>query len=121
MAQDVVATEFIPPFANTAVDGFAVRAADVAHVPIELRVIGTCAAGDGTEWHVGAGEALRIMTGAPMPTGADAVVIDLEDAVPPAEKAAALEIEFRDGRLLVGGRAGKRAKGDGESGQGSLF
>ena len=38
-----------------------------------------------------------------------------------AEKAAALEIEFRDGRLLVGGRAGKRAKGDGESGQGSLF
>jgi len=36
-----------------------------------------------------------------------------------AEKAAALEIEFRDGRLLVGGRAGKRAKGDGGSGQGS--
>ncbi len=38
-----------------------------------------------------------------------------------AEKAAALEIEFRDGRLLVGGRAGKKARGDGESGQGSLF
>jgi exodeoxyribonuclease VII large subunit len=38
-----------------------------------------------------------------------------------AEQAAALEIEFRDGRLLVGGRAGKRAKGEGESGQGSLF
>jgi exodeoxyribonuclease VII large subunit len=38
-----------------------------------------------------------------------------------AEKAAALEIEFRDGRLQVGGRAGKRAKGEGESGQGSLF
>jgi exodeoxyribonuclease VII large subunit len=38
-----------------------------------------------------------------------------------AEKAAALEIEFRDGRLSVGGRAGKRSKGDGESGQGSLF
>ena len=38
-----------------------------------------------------------------------------------AEKAAALEIEFRDGRLLVGGRPGKRGKGDGESGQGSLF
>jgi exodeoxyribonuclease VII large subunit len=38
-----------------------------------------------------------------------------------AEKAVALEIEFRDGRLLVGGRAGKRTKGEGESGQGSLF
>jgi exodeoxyribonuclease VII large subunit len=38
-----------------------------------------------------------------------------------AEQAAVLEIEFRDGRLLVGGRAGKRAKGEGESGQGSLF
>ena len=38
-----------------------------------------------------------------------------------AEKAAALEIEFRDGRLPVGGRAGKKVRGDGESGQGSLF
>ncbi|KAF0112868.1 MAG: exodeoxyribonuclease VII large subunit, partial [Rhodobacteraceae bacterium] len=38
-----------------------------------------------------------------------------------AEKAAALEIEFRDGRLLVGGRAGKRVRGEGESGQGNLF
>ncbi|NBT21461.1 MAG: molybdopterin molybdenumtransferase MoeA, partial [Actinobacteria bacterium] len=58
-----------------AVDGFAVRAADVAEVPATLRVIGTLAAGDGTEWHVDAGQALRIMTGAPMPTGADAVVM----------------------------------------------
>lgn len=75
LADDVVATENVPPFANTAVDGFAVRAADVASVPVELRVIGTLAAGDGTQWNVGEGEALRIMTGAPMPTGADGVVM----------------------------------------------
>ena len=75
LAADVVANENVPPFANTAVDGFAVRAADVAEVPATLRVIGTLAAGDGTEWHVDAGQALRIMTGAPMPTGADAVVM----------------------------------------------
>ena len=75
LARDVVATENNPPFANTAVDGFAVRASDVANVPAELRVIGTLAAGDGTLWNVGVGEALRIMTGAPMPNGADAVVM----------------------------------------------
>jgi molybdenum cofactor synthesis domain-containing protein len=78
LAADVVASENVPPFANTAVDGFAVRSADVATAPTTLRVIGTLAAGDGTEWHVDAGQALRIMTGAPMPTGADAVVM-IED------------------------------------------
>ena len=84
LARDVVATENVPPFANTAVDGFAVRASDVANVPAELRVIGTLAAGDGTKWQVGAGEALRIMTGAPMPDGADAVVMveDCEQPIP---------------------------------------
>ena len=75
LAADVVASENVPPFANTAVDGFAVRSADVATAPTTLRVIGTLAAGDGTEWHVDTGQALRIMTGAPMPTGADAVVM----------------------------------------------
>lgn len=75
LAADVVASENVPPFANTAVDGFAVRSADVAATPTTLRVIGTLAAGDGTEWHVDTGQALRIMTGAPMPTGADAVVM----------------------------------------------
>jgi molybdenum cofactor synthesis domain-containing protein len=84
LARDVVATENVPPFANTAVDGFAVRASDVANVPAELRVIGTLAAGDGTVWHVDAGEALRIMTGAPMPDGTDAVVMveDCEQPIP---------------------------------------
>ncbi|MFM8908305.1 MAG: molybdopterin molybdenumtransferase MoeA, partial [Actinomycetota bacterium] len=80
VARDVVATENVPPFANTAVDGYAVRSADVS-AACELRVIGTLAAGDGTEWSVGAGEALRIMTGAVMPAGADAVVM-VEDTEP---------------------------------------
>jgi len=75
LAHDVVAGENVPPFANTAVDGYAVRSADVASVPCELRVIGTLAAGDGSQQHVGTGEALRIMTGAVMPDGADAVVM----------------------------------------------
>ncbi len=75
LARDVVATEHVPPFANTAVDGFAVHSADVQTVPAVLRVIGTCAAGDSREWSVARGEALRIMTGAPMPACADAVVM----------------------------------------------
>ncbi|MEK9636177.1 MAG: gephyrin-like molybdotransferase Glp [Acidimicrobiaceae bacterium] len=75
LAADVVAAEQVPPFANTAMDGFAVRAADVASVPVTLEVIGTVAAGSTLEGDVGPGQAARIMTGAPMPDGADAVVM----------------------------------------------
>ena len=78
LAADVVATEDVPPFANTAVDGFAVRSVDVRVVPVDLRVTGTIAAGDGAERTVGEGEAIRIMTGAVMPSGADAAVM-IED------------------------------------------
>ena len=75
LAADVVAAEQVPPFANTAMDGFAVRAADVASVPVTLEVIGTVAAGSTLDGAVGPGQAARIMTGAPMPDGADAVVM----------------------------------------------
>lgn len=81
VARDVVASENVPPFANTAVDGYAVHAADVHEVPRELRVVGTLGAGDATEWSLQRGEALRIMTGAVMPAGADAVVM-VEDTSP---------------------------------------
>ncbi len=78
-AEAVFANEQIPPFDNTAVDGFAVRAADLASAsetdPARLRVIGTIAAGAAPTAPVGAGEAIRIMTGAPMPEGADAVAM----------------------------------------------
>ena len=79
LAADVVAAEDVPPFANTAVDGYAVRAADVADAPVELAVVGEVAAGASTDRVVGPGEAIRIMTGAPMPAGADAVVM-VEDS-----------------------------------------
>jgi len=78
LAEDVVAPFDIPPLDNTAMDGYAVRAADTEGAsetaPKELRVIGDLAAGYVSEVTVGPGEALRIMTGAPMPPGADAVV-----------------------------------------------
>jgi len=70
------AEEPVPPFDNTAMDGFAVQAADTADPPVELKIVGTLAAGaDPSGVHVDGGEAVRIMTGAPMPTGADAVVM----------------------------------------------
>ncbi|GDX19246.1 molybdopterin molybdenumtransferase MoeA [Actinomycetes bacterium] len=73
--QDVVAVEDVPPFRNTAVDGYAVRAIDTEQVPVELVVVDTLAAGAEPKVAVNAGEAIRIMTGAPMPNGADAVVM----------------------------------------------
>jgi molybdenum cofactor synthesis domain-containing protein len=76
LAEPVVAPEDVPPFANTAMDGFAVRAADTAAAPVVLRVEGTLYAGnDPSGVRVTAGGAVRIMTGAPMPDGADAVVM----------------------------------------------
>jgi molybdopterin molybdotransferase len=75
LAADVVAAEQVPPFANSAVDGYAVRATDVSAVPVELTVVDEVAAGAATDRVLGAGEAIRIMTGAPIPDGADAVVM----------------------------------------------
>ncbi|HEX9682211.1 MAG TPA: gephyrin-like molybdotransferase Glp [Acidimicrobiales bacterium] len=75
VATDVTATHPVPPFDNTAMDGYAVRAADTAAAPVELEVAGTAAAGPASGLEVGPGRAVRIMTGAPLPTGADAVVI----------------------------------------------
>ena len=75
LAQNVVAPENVPPFANSAVDGYAVRTADTQTVPTELLVVDTVAAGAEPKIAVGVGQAIRIMTGAPMPQGADAVVM----------------------------------------------
>jgi molybdopterin molybdotransferase len=77
--RDVIAGEAVPPFANTAMDGYAVRASDTAgagpEAPVRLAVAGELPAGRAPEQPVGEGEAIRIMTGAPMPDGADAVVM----------------------------------------------
>ena len=75
LAEPVASTEAVPAFANTAMDGFALRASDTAGAPVELEVVGTVAAGDTGDVQVGSGQAVRIMTGAPMPPGADAVVM----------------------------------------------
>ena len=79
LAADVASTGPIPPFANTAMDGYAVRAESTvgatADAPVRLRVVGELAAGHPPTVPVGDGEAIRIMTGAPMPEGADAIVI----------------------------------------------
>ena len=76
LAEPVIATEPIPPFDNSAMDGYAVRAADTASAPVELPVAGVLAAGgDPSAFRVDAGEVVRIMTGAVIPAGADAIVI----------------------------------------------
>jgi molybdopterin molybdotransferase len=78
LAVDVYAQADLPPFANAAMDGFAVRSADTTgaarEAPVRLAVVGQAAAGFPPDATVGAGTAVRIMTGAPLPTGADAVV-----------------------------------------------
>jgi len=74
LGEAVVATRDVPPFRNSAMDGFAVRAADVAATPARLRVLETVAAGAAPAQTVVVGTATRIMTGSVMPEGADAVV-----------------------------------------------
>ncbi len=74
LAEEVVADRNIPPLPNSAMDGYAVRAADVAQVPARLRVVAEAPAGRLCPTAVEPGTAVRIMTGAPIPPGADAVV-----------------------------------------------
>jgi molybdopterin molybdotransferase len=73
LASDVRATEPNPPFDCSSMDGYAVRARDTVDVPCRLRVVAMIPAGAGPSAVVGPGEAARIMTGAPLPAGADAV------------------------------------------------
>ncbi len=79
LAADVVAQNSLPPFTNSAMDGYALRAADVTaatpSTPASLRVVGDIAAGMWPDrLYIGQGEAARIMTGAPLPPGADAII-----------------------------------------------
>ena len=90
LAEDVSAGFSIPPLDNTAMDGYAVRAADTEGAspdsPVVLRVTGEVAAGYVFEGEVTAGSAVRIMTGAPVPAGADAIV-PFEETDEPFDKA----------------------------------
>jgi molybdopterin molybdotransferase len=75
LAEDLAARLTQPPFDASSMDGFAVRADDLGTLPAKLRLIGQSAAGAGFDGSVGSGEAVRIFTGAPVPDGADTVVI----------------------------------------------
>ncbi len=83
LAADVVAATHVPPWDNSAMDGYAVRADDVApagDAPVRLAVVADLPAGSGEQVEVAPGTAARIMTGAPVPRGADAVVpVELTD------------------------------------------
>jgi molybdopterin molybdotransferase len=96
LAQDIVAANDLPPFDNSSMDGFAVRAEDVADAttdsPPSLRVVADIPAGSHPTTTLATGEAARIMTGAPMPAGADSVVpvedtnfTDRDAGTPPPE------------------------------------
>ena len=95
LAEAVDAPEAVPPFDNTAVDGFAVRAADTVTTggSAELRVVATVAAGATFDGVLGVGQAVRIMTGAPMPAGADAVVMVEDTAIVPGGGSTGVEHE----------------------------
>lgn len=73
LGEDVVADSDLPPFDRAQMDGYAVRAVDVETTPARLRIVGESAAGAGWHHEMKAGEAVRIMTGAPVPQGADSV------------------------------------------------
>jgi molybdopterin molybdotransferase len=112
LAEDVSALRDQPPFPASAMDGYAVRSADCASVPASLRVIGTSAAGDRFSDTVGAMEAVRIFTGAPVPQGADAVVLQedaersgdqvlVKEASRPGRHIRAAGLDFRAGDVLL--------------------
>ena len=73
LAEDIVADTDLPPFDRSQMDGYAVRAEDTTEAPVRLRIVGESAAGNGWHHELKEGEAVRIMTGAPVPAGADSV------------------------------------------------
>jgi molybdopterin molybdotransferase len=95
-AEDITATVTMPPWSNSSMDGYAVRSADITPVmkrePVTLRVVGTIAAGEFASKALKRGQAMRIMTGAPLPAGADSV-IRKEDTDEGAQK-----VQIRDAR-----------------------
>lgn len=91
LAEDVAARRTQPPFAVSAMDGYAVRADDVAQVPVALRIVAEIPAGAGFGGRLNRGEAARIFTGAPLPDGADTIVIQ-EDTARSGDR-----VEIREG------------------------
>jgi molybdopterin molybdotransferase len=112
LARDVAALRTQPPQAMSAMDGYAVRAADASHVAARLTVIGEVAAGRPFDRIVGAGEAVRIFTGGVIPDGADAVIIqedtvvdggsiDITEAAVAGRHIRPAGVDFRKGDVLL--------------------
>jgi molybdopterin molybdotransferase len=112
LARDVAARRTQPPQAMSAMDGYAVRAADAPTTGVRLKVIGEVAAGRPFEKPVGSGEAVRIFTGGVIPAGADAVIIqedtvadgshiDITEAAKPGRHIRPAGIDFRKGDVLL--------------------
>jgi molybdopterin molybdotransferase len=112
LARDVAARRTQPPQAMSAMDGYAVRAADAADLSARLKVIGEVAAGRPFERKVGAGQAVRIFTGGVIPDGADAVIIQedtgidgdhitITEAAVPGRHIRAAGVDFREGDVLL--------------------
>ncbi|MBE1587842.1 gephyrin-like molybdotransferase Glp [Nonomuraea angiospora] len=109
LAEEVVSPVPLPPFDNSAMDGYAVRAVDVSDVPVTLPVTDDVAAGSQELRAVGPGHAVRIMTGAPMPAGADAVV--------PVEWTDGGTVTVQISRQVSAGNAIRRAGEDVQAGE----
>jgi molybdopterin molybdotransferase len=112
LARDVAARRTQPPQAMSAMDGYAVRAADAAHAQAKLKVIGEVAAGRPFDRAIGPGEAARIFTGGVIPDGADAVVIQedtiadgnsitITEAAAPGRNVRVAGVDFREGDVLL--------------------
>src|SRR5271166_4063082 len=117
LARDLIALRTQPPFPNSAMDGYALRASDTTAAPATLAVVGESAAGRAFVGAVGPGQAARIFTGAPMPEGADAIVvqedvrregdrIDLAAAVSAGDNLRPAGLDFSEGEALI--QAGRR-------------
>ena len=120
LAEDMFAEGDLPPFSSSAMDGFAIRSADVADAGsggVELRVVGRALIGHRPEGTVGNGEAMRIATGAPIPAGADAIVpieqvvadedrVRVMEPVPAGRHIRPVGEDLKEGSVLV--RAGRR-------------
>lgn len=116
VAQDLTSRRTQPPADVSAMDGYAVRSRDVSDVPTTLKQVMEIAAGGQAERAIGPGECARIFTGAPLPEGADAIVIQEDtradgtditvlEGVPPARYVRKAGLDFREGDLLI--RAGE--------------
>jgi molybdopterin molybdotransferase len=117
LAEDLAARRTQPPFAVSAMDGYAVRAADLATIPATLRIVAEVPAGAGFGGHIGPGEAARIFTGAPLPQGTDTIIIQedtaregdrvmVREAAPKGRYVRREGLDFREGDVLL--NAGKR-------------